>query len=166
MLKIVYLLLAVVVLYFKFQKDKKNKQAKPYAKPDNGRKDGEFSLDDLLRRLQPEEMKPPAPAEVIPETTTYRKLEKTVDKLPFEKRKRLEKNETRVAKSREITPEVVDYDEAGIAKAKAHEHGAHRVLTDSKNIRFNFGEENSEVHEWFDARQAIIYQEILRRPEY
>ncbi len=44
--------------------------------------------------------------------------------------------------------------------------GKQTVLKSEEDLSSDFGHHSSELSEWFDLRQAVIYSEILKRPDY
>ena len=166
---IVYILIALAFfLYRKAQKDAEKEKEKP--RPMNGpgsgpRKDADFSLEEILRKIQ--EKQQPTHQRTVNEKPAAPKVD---DRLPFEKRQALEKTAMRSAKNRETTREMIDYDERAIQRieaAKTAQHSERQKKTSTVQFHFKQDEEHDpDIRSWLDLRKAIIGAEILKRPEY
>jgi hypothetical protein len=162
---IIYFLIAVAFLiYRKAKKEAEKEKPRPMAGQGNGpRKDGDFSPEEILRRIL--EAQNPNRKTVNPRPVTSPEAD---NRLPFEKRQAVEKTAMRQAKNREVKREMIDYDERAIQRLETNKSAQSERHKEPSKIHFHFNETETDpdIRDWLDLRKAIIGAEILRRPEY
>ena len=164
--KIIYIVLGIlwmIISGISKNKDKNKRKAAPptqQPKPENTGND--MSLEDMIRALRGESKpkKEPEPQPIVVEEEPVRKTNERYNNRELKVEK--------VVYERKQTAQTIKNNQTTLATAAIKRD--HKALDEEDyddGITFHFAGEETEGNSIeFDARQAVIYSEIMKRPEY